>query len=52
MGVCLEVFGEVQGCMVLDGDVWGCIEVYGCVQCCIVEMIYNNEIYKVCLGTL
>ena len=36
--------------MVLDGDVWGCIEVYGCVWWCIVELIYNNEIYKVCLN--
>ena len=35
----------------LDG-VWGCMEVYGFVKCCIVEIIYHNEIYKVCLGTL
>ena len=34
--------------MVLDGDAWVCIEVYGCVKCCIVEIIYNNEIYNVC----
>ena len=50
MGVCLEVFGEVQGYMVLDGDTQGCTEVYGCVQCRIVQIIYNNEVYKVCLG--
>ena len=47
MGVWLEVFGEVQGCMVLDGDAWCCIEVYGCVWCRIVDIIYN-EIYKDC----
>ena len=36
--------------MVMHGVVQRCIK--GGVKCCIVEIIYNNEVYKVCLGML
>ena len=43
-----------HGRMVMYRGVWCGIDVYGavCNKCCIVKIIYNNEKYKVCLGTL